>query len=157
MKVKRNVVAWVVACVGCWVSAAHGQDLAALKASFAAEIQALDAQDAAGAVAQADDKIVLFGLFSPFPVVGKDAYRQAVEEYFSVYERATFSPVNPQFRIAGATGMAWGYYEMATKLRDGPPAYFHGRYLFTYTQTDGTWRLLSMHLSPLQLSDMRIH
>jgi hypothetical protein len=24
-----------------------------------------------------------------------------------------------------------------------------GRYIFTYTQTDGVWKLLTMHISPL--------
>lgn len=157
MSAKRSIFAWALVWGVCLVSPARGQDLDALKASFAAEIKALDTQDVKATLAQVDDNIVLFGLFSPFPVAGKDAYQQAVEEYFGVYESATFSPVNPQFRIAGTTGIAWGYYELATKLRDGPPAYFHGRYLFTYTQADGQWRLMSMHLSPLQLSDMRIH
>jgi ketosteroid isomerase-like protein len=154
---RLRVFAWAMGLVVCLVSAVHGQDLADLKTSFAAGIKALDSRNLEATLAQADEGIVLFGLFSPFPVTGKDAYGQAVEEYFALYERATFAPANAQFRIVGTTGVAWGYYELATKLKDGPPAYFHGRYLFTYTQAEGKWRLISMHISPLQLSDMRIH
>jgi ketosteroid isomerase-like protein len=154
---RRRVFMWAMGLVVCLVSAVHGQDLSELKASFAAQIKALDSRNLEAALAQVDNGIVLFGLFSPFPVKGKDAYGQAVEEYFAMYEHATFAPVNSQFRIVETTGVAWGYYELSTKLKDGPPAYFHGRYLFTYTQADGKWRLISMHISPLQLSDMRIH
>lgn len=48
----------------------YGQDLDALKASFAAEISALDTRNLAAAVAEAHDDIVLFGVFSPFPIAG---------------------------------------------------------------------------------------
>jgi ketosteroid isomerase-like protein len=121
------MVPMIAIVVSLWVaSATYGQDLDALKASFTEEIKALDSRNLDAAVAPVEDGIVLFGLFSPFPVKGKDAYRQVVQEYFAMYERATFAPVNPQLRIAGTTGIAWGYYEFATKLKDGesntPPA-----------------------------------
>jgi ketosteroid isomerase-like protein len=157
MNARRIGCAWILVLGVGLTSTAHSQDLDELKASFAAEIKALDSRDLPATVALAHDGIVLFGLFSPFPINGKEAFRQAVQEYFTNYERATFEPVNPQFRIAGTTGMAWGYYQLSAKLKDGPSAYFHGRYLFTYTQAEGKWLIISMHISPLQLTDMRIH
>jgi ketosteroid isomerase-like protein len=139
----------------CLSSAVHGQDLDDLKASFKAEIEALDSRNLDNALALVHDGIVLFSLFSPFPVSGKDQFRQAVQEYFANYERATFAPVNPQFRIIGTTGVAWGYYQLSAKLKDGPSGYFHGRYLFTYTQADGKWLIISMHLSPLTAASVQ--
>lgn len=130
-------------------SAAYGQDPEALKASFAAEITALDTKNLDAAVAEIHDDIVLFGVFSPFPIVGKEAFRKAVQEYFSQHSKATFTPVDPGFSIIGATGIAWGRYQMALVPKGGSINHSHGRYIFSYTQSEGRWRLVSMHISPL--------
>ena len=129
---------------------AYGQDLDALKASFTAEITALDTKDLAAAAAEAHDDIVLFGVFSPFPIVGKAAFQKAVQEYFSQHETAIFTPLNPEFSIIGSAGIAWGNYKMALTPKGGSVAHSRGRYIFTYAQSDGRWWLLSMHISPLR-------
>jgi ketosteroid isomerase-like protein len=146
---------WVArACLAIIIFAAsppvYGQDLDALKASFAAEITALDTKNLAAAVAQAHDDIVLFGVFSPFPIVGKAAFQRAVQEYFSQHETATFMPLQPEFSIIGTAGVAWGEYKMALTLKGGSVAHSLGRYIFSYVQADGKWQLLSMHISPLR-------
>ena len=128
----------------------YGQDLNALKASFAAEITALDTKNLAAAVAEAHDDIVLFGVFSPFPIVGKAAFQRAVQEYFSQHETATFMPLQPEFSIIGTAGVAWGDYKMALTPKGGSVAHSLGRYIFSYVQADGKWLLLSMHISPLR-------
>jgi ketosteroid isomerase-like protein len=137
--------------------AVQAQDLEALKTSFTAEVQALNARDPEAAVAEVDDGVVMFSLFSPFPIRGKVAFRQAVEEYITAYEQATFMPLDTKFHIAGTTGLAWGYYALTARLQDGPSGSFHGRYVWTYTQAAGKWRLLSLHLSPLQHRQLRVH
>ena len=128
----------------------YGQDLNALKASFTAEIAALDTKNLAAAVAEAHDDIVLFGIFSPFPIVGKAAFQTTVQEYFSQHETATFMPLQPEFSIMGTAGVAWGDYKMALTPKGGSVAHSQGRYIFTYVQADGKWQLLSMHISPLR-------
>jgi ketosteroid isomerase-like protein len=149
MTYRRVIFAYGIVIFLCFSSLTYGQDLDDLKASFNAEIEALDSRNLDAAVALVHDGIVLFSLFSPFPVDGKDEFRQAIQEYFANYEQATFAPSNPQFHIVGNTGIAWGYYQLSAKLKDGPSGYFHGRYLFTYTQSEGKWLMISLHVSPL--------
>jgi ketosteroid isomerase-like protein len=131
-------------------SVAHGQDLAALKASFDAELDALNQRDLNSTIAPVYDHIVLFGIFSPFPIEGKDGFRQAVEEYFDDHEHAILTPIDPEFRIVGTTGVAWGNFRLATRLKNGALSYSDGRYMFTYAQLDGKWVPISMHYSLLQ-------
>lgn len=139
-------------------SAAKSQgDVAALEVTFNETTRALNARDLDAALGQVDDGIVLFSLFSPFPMKGKRAFRQALRDYFASYESAKFAPTNSRFRVIGATGIAWGFYELSGKLQDGPMGYFNGRYLYTYTQAEGEWKLISMHFSPLEHRDMRLH
>ena len=75
------VCAWGLVLYG--LSPALGQsERAALIAAFNAEITALNTGDLNAAVATVHDEIVLYGLYSPFPIEGKEAFRQAVQEYF---------------------------------------------------------------------------
>jgi uncharacterized protein (TIGR02246 family) len=117
---------------------------------FAADVQALNAHNPNAFVGSADKEVVLMGILSPFPVSGKDQFRQVVEDYLSDNESVTFTVVNPQFRVAGATGIAWGHYSLTNKPKDGPLEYSHGRYTYTYARADGKWVLVAAHLSPLQ-------
>ena len=129
--------------------AVRAQDLAALKAGFDAEIDALNRRDLNAAVGPVHDRMVLFGIFSPFPIEGKDGFRQAVQDYFDDYEHAVLTPIDPDFRVVGTTGVAWGNFRLATKQKGGPSEYAHGRYMFTYAQVDGKWVTISMHYSLL--------
>ncbi len=143
----------------CVSSAAHGQDLAALKASqdlaalkasFAAEIDALNSRNLNATLIPVDNRMVVFGIFSPFPIKGKDEFRQAVQEYFDGYEHAVLTPIDPEFRVIGTTGVAWGNFRIAAKLKNGASEYFDGRYMFTYAQSEGKWVIISMHYSLLR-------
>ncbi len=125
-------------------------DVEALQQVFEAEIAALDAGDLEGALSLAHDGIVLFGIFSPFPANGKEEFKKTVQAYFATYDDATFSPVDPRFRVVGGTGIAWGNYQLAATPKGGVLGYSHGRYIFSYAKVDGKWMLLSMHISPLQ-------
>jgi ketosteroid isomerase-like protein len=127
----------------------HGQDLTALQASFKAEIEALDSENLDAAVAEVHEDIVLFGVFSPFPIVGKEAFQQTVQEYFDQHDEAIFVPTKSEFRVIGSTGVTWGNYMMSIRPKGGSSVMSRGRYIFTYTQTDGAWKLLTMHISPL--------
>lgn len=133
-----------------WCSpAVYSQDLTTLKATFNAEIDALNQRDLNAALASVDDHMVLFGIFSPFPIEGKEGFRQAVQEYFADYEHVVFTPIDPDFKVVGTTGVAWGNFRIATKQKNGPSHYSDGRYMFTYAQAEGKWALISRHSSLL--------
>lgn len=127
-----------------------GQDLSSLQQSFSADLNALNSRDLNAAVASVDDRMILFGIFSPFPIEGKEKFRQAVEEYFENYEQAVLTPIDPDHRTMGATGVAWGNFRLATRRKGGGQEYADGRYMLTYTRANGKWRAISMHYSLLE-------
>jgi ketosteroid isomerase-like protein len=129
--------------------AVYSQDLTTLKTSFEAEIDALNRRDLNATLTPVDNHMVLFGIFSPFPIEGKEGFRQAVQEYFNDYEHAVFTPIDPEFKIVGATGVAWGNFRIATRQKSGSSHYSDGRYMFTYAQAARKWVLISMHYSLL--------
>ena len=126
------------------------EDLDALKSAFTTQIEALNNRELAAAVATVHDDVVLYGIFSPFPVQGRADFQKAVQAYFGQYEEAELSPVTPQFRIVGTTALAWGHYQLAAIPQGGKMTYAHGRYIFTYTKIDGKWVILGMDYSPLE-------
>lgn len=126
------------------------EDLDALKSAFNTQIEALNNRELDAAVMTVHDEVVLYGIFSPFPVQGKADFQKAVQAYFGQYEEAELSPVTPQFRIVGTTALAWGHYQLAATPQGGKLTYAHGRYIFTYTKLDGKWVILGMDYSPLE-------
>lgn len=102
---KRVVLVFAVVMFLLTTLAAHGDDLNALQAVFAADMQAFNSRSPDAFVASVRDEIVLFGTLSPFPVEGKDRVRQVVQQYLADNERVTLTAVNPEFRIAGTTGL----------------------------------------------------
>ena len=104
MRTKWTVSTLTVITLFCFLPVAYGQDIEALQTSLTAEIVALNDKNLDGAVAEAHDDIVLFGVFSPFPIVGKDAFRQAVQEFFNESGQPTFTPSDSKFSIIGKTG-----------------------------------------------------
>ena len=77
----------------------------ALKAEFKAQIEAFNKRALEASVVTAHSDIVLYGILSPLPVTGKVDFKKAVQAYFGQYGAADLSPVLPQFRIAGTTGL----------------------------------------------------
>ena len=126
------------------------EDMDALKSAFTTQIDALNNRELDAAVATVHDHVVLYGIFSPFPVQGRADFQKAVQAYFGQYEEAELSPVTPQFRIVGTTALAWGHYQLAATPQGGKMTYAHGRYIFTFTKTDGQWVILGMDYSPLE-------
>ena len=129
---------------------AHGQGLDVLKTNFTEEIAALNSRDINAAVAPVDDRIVLFGIFSPFPVVGKEEYQQTIQDYFDNFGQGVFTPIDPKFRIIGSTGVAWGNFRLIVKQKAGASESSDGRYMFTYARSGGKWVGMSKHYSLLK-------
>ncbi len=148
--VRASLFSLLLTVLGLSSSVLADEDMDALKSAFNTQIDALNNRELDAAVATVHDDMVLYGIFSPFPVQGKADFQKAVQAYFGQYEEAELSPVTPQFRIVGTTALAWGHYQLAATPQGGKLTYAHGRYIFTYTKLDGKWVILGMDYSPLE-------
>ena len=128
---------------------ARSDDLADLKAAFEQSSKAANARDLDAFAASWHDQVVNFGPRSPFPIDGKPAVQQFFQTVFANHESFTFTPINPQFRVSGNTGVAWGNYMLALKPKDGPLATSFGRYTVTFLKSEGHWLQIVRHFSLL--------
>jgi ketosteroid isomerase-like protein len=131
----------------CAPTIVRGADVDDLKAAFEQGVKAVNALDVDGFMALAHDQSVTFGASSPFPTDGKAAQRQAVQNNVNNRESQTFTPINPQFRVIGTTGIAWGNASIAIKPKGGPLDTNWVRYTIVYAKTDGKWLRVATHLS----------
>ena len=146
---KRGMIAGIALLFLCVAGAAYGDDLDEVKTAFNADMKRFNAQDASAFSVNAHDNVVLFGILSPFSVKGKTAITEMLERFFADSERVIFTPINPEFRIIGASALAWGHFTNTEVPAVGPREVIHGRYTFTYTKRDGKWFLIGLHFSPL--------
>jgi ketosteroid isomerase-like protein len=148
MVYRRAVLAFATIVFFLAPSAARGDDIADLKATFDQEVKALNSRDFKAYVASAHDQVILFGIYPPFELEGIEAYRQRYFTLFSTYQSVTFTPLNPQFRVIGNVGVAWGHDQVELKPKDGPLQIYPGRYTFVYMKADGKWLRVVVHASP---------
>jgi ketosteroid isomerase-like protein len=92
---------------------------------------------------------VAFPPLSPFAVEGKGTLRQMADANFAQNESVTFSPINPQCRVIGSTGIVWGHTALTRKPKDGPLTTLFARFTFIFAKTDGPWREVAVHVSQL--------
>ena len=124
-------------------------DIDDLKAAFNQVIATFNAHDLNGLMACTHEGIALFGPFSPFASDGKTAVRELYQMVFANNESSTATPINPQFRIAGSTGLSWGHLSVASKPKDGPLRIGFVRYTSTFAKEGGKWLWAANHLSYL--------
>jgi ketosteroid isomerase-like protein len=124
-------------------------DVDELKATFEQMVAAINRRDANAYSAFWHDQIIAFPPFSPFPVDGKATLRQVAEANFANSESVTATPINPQCRVVGSTGIVWGHISLAIKPKDGPLRAVFGRFTFIFTKVDGQWREVAVHVSQL--------
>jgi ketosteroid isomerase-like protein len=91
-----------------------------LQATFEQAIAAINRRDLEAWAAFWDGGVMRFGPFSPFPADGADALHQEFQSFFAMHERLTLTPIHPQYRVFGNTGMAWGHFTLMLKPKDGP-------------------------------------
>lgn len=120
-------------------SAVHSDDVNDLKASFEQTITAYNARDLDALVAGQHDHLMYFAPFALSSLRGKDAVWQAFQTLFATYETVTFTSFDPQFRVNGTTGVAWGFADVRLKPRNGPMATVFFHYTWTYTKSDDRW------------------
>jgi ketosteroid isomerase-like protein len=75
--------------------------------------------------------------------------RQAAETNFANAESVSFSPINPQCRVVGSTGMVGGHTALTIKPKDGPLNTTCARFTFIFVKTDSQWREAAVHVSQL--------
>ena len=152
MTVSRTFLLFAVSISVFWgrVAPVCGQQgYEALSERFRSQIEALNAGELDAAVAAAHEDIVVYGLYSPFPIEGKDAYRHAVQEYFEEHEYAVLEIVYPKYRRTGETGVAWGNYQLTRKLKGERVTTSPGQYMLTFARLEAGWVAISMHFAPL--------
>ena len=150
MNWRRMLVVATVVAFGSMASESAAQQMRdALIASFGEEIQALNGKDLEAVIAHAQEDIVVFGLYSPFPIIGKTAFRALIQDYFDGNETASLKPAHQEYQVIGQTGVVWGLYQLETRPKGGAFQSVNGQYMFTYARPEGQWRIISMHFAPL--------
>jgi ketosteroid isomerase-like protein len=126
---------------------AWSDDMDDLKATFEQMIKALNTRDLEALLALSHEQSVSFGVTTPFAIDGKAASRQANQASFTNNESIMNTPINPQFRVIGSTGLCWGNMATAFKPKDGPLQTVYVRYLWTFVKENGKWLRVANHLS----------
>ena len=144
---KNAILAFAIFTVICAPAAVRGADVDDLKAAFEQGTKAINALDVDGFMALAHDQSVVFGAASPFPTDGKAAQRQIIQSVVNSRESQTFTPINPQFRVIGTTGIAWGNGSIVIKPKGGPLETHYVRYTIAYAKSDGKWLRVATHIS----------
>jgi ketosteroid isomerase-like protein len=123
-------------------------DVDDLKATYEKAVTAYNSHDDAffGSV---HDACVYYAPYSPFAIKGKAAYQKSIKTIWAAMESSTFRAINPQFLVSGSTGVVWGHYALAVKLKDGPMTSTFGRFTVTCAKSDGKWLVVSSHYSAI--------
>jgi len=124
-------------------------DIDELAATFEQVVAAINRRDLNAYSAFWHDQIVAFGPFQPFPVDGKATLRQFAEANFANVESLTATPINPQCRVVGNTGIVWGHLSIALKPKDGPMRAVVERFTFIFAKEGRQWREVAVHASLL--------
>ena len=146
---RQTIATLIILMVAAGVLPARGDEVDGLRASFEREIAAFNAHDLETLMGNQHDLVVALNPASPTPVDGKAARRQAYQTLFATTETVTVTPKNPQFRVIDNTGIVWGEYTIAAKPKDKPLTTNSARFTRTYVKSDGQWRLVLYHVSPL--------
>lgn len=128
-------------------------DLEDLRSTLERSLVALGEMDLDTFLESYHDDMVFYSHAAPFPAVGKAAWKQALRNYFADNEMLSFKAIEPEFRIInnanGALGIAWSQFLYTRKPKDGPTSFVAGRFLITYTRSEGKWLAIAQHNSVL--------
>ena len=133
--------------------AVRGDDVAELKATFEQNTAALNKHDLDAYMAFWHEEVVVFGPIAPFPVEGKAALRQLTQAVFTNTESATWTVINPQYRVIGSTGVVYFYDAAAIKPKDGPLQSHVRRVTAVWTKLDSKWVGVAVHVSPIKVGN----
>jgi ketosteroid isomerase-like protein len=122
-------------------------DVDDLRAAYEQAIAKINERDLEGYFAFHHDQEVLFAPDGPFAIDGKATWRQALQRLFANSESMTVTPVNPQFRVIGDTGIVWTHHIVSIKPKDGPLQTMYLRFNAAFARIDGRWKFATVHLS----------
>ena len=122
-------------------------DIDDLKATFEQAIAAINRRDLEAWAALWDGEAMRFGPFSPFPADGATTLHQDFHGFFAMHESLTLTPINPQYRVFGNTGVAWGHFTLMLKPKDRPARVEFLCYTDTLTKANGKWLFVAIHVS----------
>lgn len=124
-------------------------DIDDLAGTFEQVVAAINRRDAGAYSSFWHEQIVAFPPFSPFAVEGKSSLVPLAEANFANAESLSLTPINPQCRVIGSTGIVWGHMSLAVKPKDGPLSATFARFTFIFAKTDGKWQEVAIHASQL--------
>lgn len=124
-------------------------DLDELRATFEQLGEAYNAHNVELLLASMHEEVVIFSASSPFPVMGKTLAQHYFRMAFSYYEKTTTTPINPQFRVLGTTGIVWGHAAITLKPIDGPVTTIYTRQTWAFTKVGEKWLVAAVHQSRL--------
>ena len=150
---KRGMIAGIAVLFLCLTGTAYGDDLEDVKTAFNADMKRFNAKDISAFSTEAHADVVLFGMLSPLCRQGEGRHNGNAGRLLCDSERVTFTPINPEFRVIGASALAWGHFTNTEVPSVGPREVIHGRYTFTYAKRDGKWVLVGLHFSPLGVEE----
>ena len=149
----RPVVLTLAAIALLIVPGARAADVDDLKAAEEAYVAAFNKQDVSAILASQHDEYVSYGPNAVFPNDRKGRSKadlqQGSENFFANREHSTTTPINPQYRVVGTTGVVWGHTRSVVKRKDGPQQTFRRRFTSTWVKSGGKWLRLSQHLSAI--------
>ncbi len=144
----RGILGWLVVLALLVSTPVFAGDVEDLEAIFEKGVKAYNSKDEAF-FTLLDDRGVVFSPSVPFAAEGKTAYEQYTRGVWTSMDSSTFTAVNPQFRVIGSTGLAWGHYAIALKPKDGGARSIFGRYTVVYNKSGGKWLAVNAHYSAL--------
>ena len=124
-------------------------DIDDLQAAFAQVVAAINARNLDAFSALVHDEEVFFPPDSPFPVEGKAARQQFFRTVSAESESVTTTPIKPQCRIIGTTGIVWSHFTFALKPKDSAMRTLFVRSTYTFVKSDGKWLMVAEHHSRL--------
>jgi ketosteroid isomerase-like protein len=148
---KQAIVAFSLGAVLLAPASVWGGDLEDLKAAMEGLYSALHQRDAEGIVETYHEQYVCFTGNGVFPqdwvTRSKEERVQYYEKVFANYENYTVALINPQYRVAGNTGIVWGHHRSVRKPKDGPRETSTRRFTRTWVKSGGKWLMLASHRS----------
>ena len=126
-------------------------DIDDLKATFEQIVGVINRRDPNAYASYFHEQMVAFPPFFPFAVDCKAAARQFAEANLANpnTESTSFTPLNPQYRVIGSTGIVWGHTALSLKPKDGPLSTSFIRFTFVLVKTEGKWLEACVHFSQL--------
>lgn len=137
---------------------ALGSDLDDLKAANQKLVEAWRNLDGEGVTSCVSPGIVAYYAGAAFPAVSPMEVNEAetVAWMNSIMENQDYINMtyyNPQFRVFGNTGLAWGHVTISSKQKEQPANTEFLRFTLTWTKTDGKWLLVMTHYSAIPTGD----